>query len=299
MATAILASPSADDNTATRFRTVVDSELGFSPLGNPVITLHYSDGSVQTREVARLLGDGDSNTKLRKNRKRGFATRGLSLAPHKSAGIGNLCTHASPGCIASCLDHSGLGFVFEHIHTMRQCKAIVWQRARWWFKARFIREVGLAERKAHREGVDLCVRPNVFSDVAWERQFPELFQAYPRVQFYDYTKHPDRFGLLLPNYWVTFSRSETNESDALRILADCGNVAVVFAVRQEFDSDGNKIRTLPRKWRGFDVIDGDESDLRFLDSRGTKRGRVIGLHLKAASEEERRKAIESGFAVVD
>ena len=25
------------------------------------------------------------------------------MAPHKSAGIGNLCPHASPGCIALCL----------------------------------------------------------------------------------------------------------------------------------------------------------------------------------------------------
>ena len=272
--------------TVTRFRTVVDSTLGFSPLGNPVITLHYSDGSQQTREVARLLGDGDGNTKLRKNRKRGFATRGLSLAPHRSAGLGNLCPHASAGCIASCLDHSGLGYVFEHIHTMRQCKAIVWHKARWWFKSRLIREVGLAERKAHRDGLDLCVRLNVFSDIEWERQFPELFSAFPRVQFYDYTKNPKRYGLQLANYWITFSRSETNQDRALSILGDCGNVAAVFA------------DNLPRTWHGFDVINGDESDLRFLDSRGTKRGRVIGLHLKAASAEERTKAIESGFAIM-
>ena len=25
------------------------------------------------------------------------------MAPHKSGGIGNLCSHASPGCIALCL----------------------------------------------------------------------------------------------------------------------------------------------------------------------------------------------------
>ena len=36
-------------------------------------------------------------------------------------------------------------------------------------------------------------------------------------------------GQLAPNYHVTFSRSETNEADCLRVLEAGGNVAVVFA----------------------------------------------------------------------
>jgi len=46
--------------------------------------------------------------------------------------------------------------------------------------------------------------------------------------------------------------------------------------------------TLPETWHGFDVIDGDESDLRFRD--GT--GKVVGLVEKGMAKKD-----ESGFVV--
>ena len=43
--------------------------------------------------------------------------------------------------------------------------------------------------------------------------------AFPSLQFVDYTKNAKRFDRALPaNYHLTFSRSETNEVDALRLL---------------------------------------------------------------------------------
>jgi hypothetical protein len=62
------------------------------------------DGSTYT--IRRLLASGKTNAKLRKNGKR-YLTLGLSLAPHKLGGIGNLCPHASAGCKALCLNVSG------------------------------------------------------------------------------------------------------------------------------------------------------------------------------------------------
>jgi hypothetical protein len=53
-------------------------------------------------------------------------------------------------------------------------------------------------------------------------------------------------------------------------------VAVVFA------------NGLPPIWKGFPVIDGDVSDLRFLDPRGT----VVGLKAKGAARKD-----TSGFVV--
>jgi len=60
------------------------------------------------------------------------------------------------------------------------------------------------------------------------------------------------------------------------ILGQGGNVAIVF--RGE----------LPKTWNGFDVIDGDESDLRFLD----KKGVVVGLVEKGLAKKDK-----SGFVV--
>ena len=94
----------------------------------------------------------------------------------------------------------------------------------------------------------------------------------------DYTKniHQAIKALEIPNYHVTFSRSETNEVDCLKALSVGINVAVVFR---------NK---LPKTWNGFDVIDGDETDARFLDRSGV----VVGLTAKGKGKKDK-----TGFVV--
>jgi hypothetical protein len=109
-----------------------------------------------------------------------------------------------------------------------------------------------------------------------------IFDMFPHVQFVDYTKSVKRAlaharGELPPNYHLTFSRSETNEADCLKVLEAGGNVAVVFA-------DGK-----PMRWHGYPVIDGDKHDLRHLDPRGV----VVGLAPKGV--KARRDT--SGFVV--
>jgi hypothetical protein len=80
------------------------------------------------------------------------------------------------------------------------------------------------------------------------------------------------------NYYLTFSRSESNETDALAVLAAGGNVAAVF-------SSPN----YPQTWKGFEVVDGDKSDLRFLDKRG---GAVVALYAKGKAKKD-----ASGFVI--
>jgi hypothetical protein len=45
---------------------------------------------------------------------------------------------------------------------------------------------------------------------------------------------------------------------------------------------------LPEAWKGFPVVSGDESDLRFLDPKG----HVVGLIAKGKAKQDR-----SGFVV--
>ena len=59
---------------------------------------------------------------------------------------------------------------------------------------------------------------------------------FPNVQFYDYTKSVSRMlkyldGGLPSNYDLTFSRSEDNDAECDIILAEGGNVAMVFKKR--------------------------------------------------------------------
>ncbi len=52
------------------------------------------------------------------------------------------------------------------------------------------------------------------------------------------------------------------------MLAKGHNVAMVFGVKSELD--------LPKSYLGYEVINGDESDLRFLDPKNV----IIGLRYK-------------------
>ena len=126
------------------------------------------------------------------------------------------------------------------------------------------------EAAAHRMGQPLVCRLNTVSDVAWEREFPTLFTTFPDVQFMDYTKDVSRIlGDGLPaNYHLTFSRSEINELDCLRVLKAGHNVTAVF-----------RAAPFPATLWGYPVIDGDIDDLRFLDPRP----RVVGLRARGVA----------------
>jgi len=110
-------------------------------------------------------------------------------------------------------------------------------------------------------------------------EYPNIMEAFSTVQFYDYTKHRNRRDLP-SNYHLTFSRSEANNDAALEWLAAGGNVAVVF--------DTKKGQALPETWNGYRVIDGDLTDLRFLDDKNV----VVGLRAKGPARKD-----TSGFVV--
>tara|TARA_Y100000593_G_scaffold7131_1_gene13419 strand:+ start:3474 stop:4313 length:840 start_codon:yes stop_codon:yes gene_type:complete len=241
-------------------------------------------------KVNNLLQDGDGNTKLRKNKKRGFKTVGLNLAPAKLAMVGNTCPASTKGCRESCLDNCGLRAVFTSIHMGKIARTVLWFKDRKRFLEMLDDELERKRYSAERAGDRLAARLNVFSDIPFEKH--GVMDRHPEIEFYDYTKRPKRFGQVRPNYWVTLSRSENNETQCLYALSQGANVAVVFA-----SIEGKQFTTLPKTWKGFPVVVGDESDLRFQDPRGRTRGRVVGLELKAPNNQLYQKAIDSGFAL--
>jgi len=161
------------------------------------------------------------------------------------------------------------------------------------FLAQLEREI--ANKVKNNPNQDIAIRLNVLSDFPWEKT--GIIDKFPEVEFYDYSKNPRRAGLIRPNYWVTFSRSETNENKALEHLSNGKNVAVVFHNIDGKTGSHSGKQTLPRTWKGYKVIDGDETDLRYLDTRGRLHGRVVGLRLKSATKKNRQFAIDSGFSV--
>ncbi len=233
--------------------------------------------------VEALLTDGEDNPKLAKSNAASveYRTWGLSLAPADESGY-ETCSSRSCGCTEVCLHHQGMGRVFPSIHLARIAKTIAYMEHRPEFLAMLYREMVSRVRLGRRKGFIPAVRPNMVSDVMWERAAPRLFRDFPDVQWYDYTKHGKRMlrwcdGKLPPNYHLTFSRNEDNDADCVRVLEAGGTVAVVFATKE-----------LPAAWRGYPVVNGDETDMRFMDEPST----VIGLYAKGTGKKD-----DSGFVV--
>jgi hypothetical protein len=146
------------------------------------------------------------------------------------------------------------------------------------FLSQLTREIEALIRKAKRDGLTPVVRLNGTSDrfdlVA------AIAPKFPRVQFYDYTKMPNPWTRRdrLSNYSLTFSWSGSNRDDCIEALQHGVNVAVPFEVR--------KGQPLPETFLRHRVIDGDETDLRFLDDSGV----IVGLRVKRTGTERESKA---------
>lgn len=235
------------------------------------------------------------SAKAVKAQKYGYLNGIHYMTPHKTAGVGDLCGHASPGCIALCLGlHSGQAAMVaaaeasnlvagNTVRKSRADKARRFMRDRQTYLRDVVRSIELLAAKARRMRLKLCVRMNGSTDIAWEgvrHNGLSVYDTFPDITFVDYTTNPKRSDRPLPsNLHLTFSRSETNEADCVALLNRGVNVAVVF-------------ESVPERWHGFAVIDGDKHDLRQLDPRGAI-GTVIGLVPKGL----KAKRDVSGFVV--
>jgi len=215
------------------------------------------------------------------------------MAPHTTGGVGNLCPHSSAGCRDLCLGmYSGRAEMVKDLENgmndtrrSRINKAKYFRSDRQAFMREMSHHVELLSRKAERENKRLAIRPNGSTDISFEyikgRDGQTLPEQFPEVQFVDYTKNMQR--MLNPNrpsnYHLTFSRSETNEHEAIHVLANGHNVAVVFGKGQ------------PATYLGHRVIDGTEHDLRHLDPSPV----IVGLDPKG----KKAKNDTSGFVVRD
>ena len=201
-------------------------------LTGPFFDLLVRDARKAAREygVHSLLTDATANPKVAKNGKiAGVLTAPMHLSPARLSGY-QVCPMATAGCVEACLHTAGNPAYMKGKFNARN------NRTRFYFGNRPAFMVLLAhEIKQHRAAAKrarmLCgVRLNATSDIPWEsvsftiegKRFT-LPEAFPDVQFYDYTKRANRLSLP-PNYSLTFSLAENNDADALSVLQRGGNV---------------------------------------------------------------------------
>jgi hypothetical protein len=220
-----------------------------------------------------------SSPKTEKGENYGWLTGILYLAPHKAAGF-NVCGSATLGCIDACLNTAGQGSFNLHVHRARIRKTKWFRADKKAFMLQLERDILRFIRAAKREDLRLCIRLNGTSDIPFENvrvTFSNgftgtIFDRFPDVQFYDYTKHALRFGKPLPaNYDLTFSLADGNSRAADLVLANGGRVAVVFRNANRPNAQARKWN-LPDSWNGRAMIDADAHDLRFLEPAGVYCG---------------------------
>ena len=215
----------------------------------------------------------NSDAKTSKGVSLRYLTDILYLAPANEGGFGNLCPDASLGCLASCLFTAGRGRM-SNVRLGRIRKTRLFFMDKKAFSEQLFKDITRGVKRAAKLGLGYCVRLNGTSDIPWERL--GVFEKFPDVQFYDYTKSFSRAithanGQMPKNYHLTFSRSETNSEQCARVLAAGGNVAVVFASSN-----------YPAAWQGFKVVSGDDTDLRFLDEKNV----VVALYAKGQAKKD-------------
>lgn len=197
----------------------------------------------------------------------------LHLAPSDLSGR-DVCPFASNGCRAACLNTSGRG-IMESVQSARLRKTHLLFEDKTEFWRLLVDDLVRLEKRAEKKGLAAVARLNGTSDLPWERMREPnsgltVFEMFPAIGFYDYTKIPGRRNLP-SNYHLTFSLSEDNETLAKAELAAGVNVAVVF------DSED-----YPSHFMGHPVIDGSGSDLRYLDPIGC----VVALCAKGKAKQD-------------
>jgi hypothetical protein len=185
------------------------------------------------------------------------------------------------GCKDACLNTAGLGGVYPSIQDARQRKTDLFLNDRAEFMSQLVLDIIKFIGACDRKGKKPCIRLNGTSDIQWEKIIVEcgqnIFEMFPQVQFYDYTKIPTRKVDHISNYHLTWSYSEAAEKYAKLFDSVPYNKAVVFRNKE-----------LPSTFKGVKVIDGDKHDMRFLDETNV----VVGLKAKGKA-----KLDDSGFVI--
>jgi hypothetical protein len=223
------------------------------------------------------------NSKTIKGEKKGYLTGILYLAPYTVAGINdsegkpvNTCPASNEACRKACLFTSGLAGIFKSINEARIKKTKRLFEDTENFLKDIKRDIMILKADAESKGMTPVVRLNGTSDLNWsdyKLDGKTIFELFPEVQFYDYTKRVDLFSNVPSNLHLTFSYSGTNNKLSEKILSMGYNVTAVVSTKQakEYFLEDNE-----------HFIDGDNDDLRFTD----EKGKIVLLTAKGQAKKD-------------
>ncbi len=239
------------------------------------------------------LGSINSSSKIMKGRKYGIDTYVLYLAPAMISGH-NVCSMSTPECRLGCLNTSGRAKMptsYKIFKKARINKTRLFFSDRQAFMSLLVKEITMYRNRAKRKGRAFAVRINGTSDLSLEIfkfEGKNILELFPDVQFYDYSKIPNRVKLVqkYSNYDLTLSYTGYNWDDCENALQSGVRVAVIFDVLRN--------KALPKTFNGYDVADGDLTDYRPKD----KKNVIVGLRWKQIKNRLTNKQIRNSPFVV-
>lgn len=234
------------------------------------------------------LGSVNLTSKHQKAYKYDELTYSLYLSPAKMSGY-EVCPMRTEECTLSCLNESGMNSMNmngDKINQSRIKKTKLFFEQREYFMSWMVDEIIAAKNRADKLGYYFSVRLNNTSDLnpvsfykVVDGKKKNILELFPDIQFYDYTKVPNRIKLVTEykNYDLTFSYSGENLDECVDMLGKNIRVAVVF-------------KKVPSEFWGRKVIDGDKYDMRYRDDRDV----IVGLKYKRV----RSKLLETNKFVI-
>lgn len=224
-----------------------------------------------------------NNSKTSKGEKQGYLTGIMYLIPANGSGV-NLCPMAAvAACETGCLNTAGRGQM-TNVQASRMRKTLLLHLNPELFGELLSKDIDRLIKRSRRLDYSPALRLNGTSDTNWFKRYPELMKsALDRgIKVYDYTKIPKHIHTADPRYHLTLSYSEADpryERMIREFIAHNTSVNVAVVFRSE---------NFPDMFLGRPVINGDETDLRFLDPVGV----IVGLKAKG-----RAKLDTSGFVI--
>jgi hypothetical protein len=221
-------------------------------------------------------------------------TYAIYLAPSNLSGY-NVCSHSTKECRLGCLNTSGRAGIEEFsgltkIHDCRVKKTKLFYEEPEFFMAWLMAEIKLYKKQAENKGYYFSVRLNCTSDIDWSNVFVNnlnIFEIFPEVNFYDYTKNFNKFENKPENYHLTYSYTGRNVEQCKQLLSKGYNIAVVFKVKHEIE--------LPKYFMNHAVINGDLTDYRIDDAKGI----IVGLKWKRIANRISEKKVLNSCFVID
>lgn len=259
-------------------------------------TMEYTtQGNARKLTGLSYIGKVNSSAKIVKNMKvSNNYTYVIYLAPANLSGY-NVCKFSTPECRMGCLNTSGRAGIEIMSHIDKISNSRIKKTKLFFEENKFFMEWVIAEIKKYqlmaiKDGYDFSIRLNGTSDIDWSKVLYNgfnLFQLFPMIQFYDYTKSYEKMiNNNATNYHLTFSYTGYNWGKCKLLLENGYNVAMVF--------DTKKGKALPKQYFKFNVVDGDLTDFRPNDGNGV----IVGLRFKLIADRTKQAmVINSPFVV--